>query len=534
MESCIHKAILCPVAFSLFLLTSPLSASRVEIREGQFFVDGAPFYVRAIGYVGLRPHQTPGPSYAGVNYALTDSDFKRIKAARFNTIRTWDALEPQELELARKHGLWVLQGIRIDPRQDFANPRNRENAAAQARLAAESSRPFDNVLGYLLGSKTHPAAAAAAGPAGVTGFFRDLRAAIHEVDSRPVAMDGWIPAAFVDHSGFDFVSFNLFDFWPRSMMESIGFSGALRWVKYRFGPDLPLLVSATGGYAVSTASATPLGGFGGLQEYDQSARDLAALRDTVEGHAAGSVLVSWIDSWWAAGDAGVHDQDPWEWTGVLAIETDSVRDREGRPRKIYRDLAAFNALVILEPKANHLYPGGSPLLLRASTSPDAVFAQFSVNGGDWRHLEGSGTGNWQAFVGLDPKAKRRQRITVRALDRHQSVLMQKEVSFVYAVEPERLSVLPQRTKGSGGTLQFTAQWTDASKKPLANRKIVSGCFYPVSLRESRGTGATDESGRVAIHCSAPAAEDRYVYVAAGGNTPDLVRIGDWQIFELAH
>ncbi len=124
------------------------SASRVEIHEGQFYVDGEPFHVKAVGYNSLRPHQRPGATYTGVNYKWMDADFERIKAAHFNTIRTWDALAPGELELAKKHGLMVLQGIWLDPKQNFSDPHNQESCVRMVQSVAEQSKPYDNILGY--------------------------------------------------------------------------------------------------------------------------------------------------------------------------------------------------------------------------------------------------------------------------------------------------------------------------------------------------------------------------------------------------
>jgi len=57
--------------------------------------------------MGLRPHQRPGVSYVDTNRRWTAMDFERIKAAHFNTVRTWDALAPEELALAQKNGLLV-------------------------------------------------------------------------------------------------------------------------------------------------------------------------------------------------------------------------------------------------------------------------------------------------------------------------------------------------------------------------------------------------------------------------------------------
>ena len=65
------------VSFSLFALrfSLPLEAARTEIREGRFYVDNEPFYVRGIGYAPWRPHQHPGVSYTNTNRGWTKLDF---------------------------------------------------------------------------------------------------------------------------------------------------------------------------------------------------------------------------------------------------------------------------------------------------------------------------------------------------------------------------------------------------------------------------------------------------------------------------
>src|SRR5258708_6824712 len=238
----------------LFLLITSLSfASRVEIREGRFYVDNEPFYVRGVGYAPWRPHQHPGLSYTDTNRPWTTLDFERIKAAHFNTIRTWDALEPEELALAKENGLMVLQGIWLDPKEDFSDPHNQQSAVAQVQAVAEKSKGFDNVLGYLVMTEPNSEAVLDTGAPETLQFFRVLKRSIQAIDPRPVSMDSWPPLAFMDHHDFDFVTFNLFAFWPKSITNAIGLAGMTRWFADHAAGDKPLIVGETGGYAVSKA-----------------------------------------------------------------------------------------------------------------------------------------------------------------------------------------------------------------------------------------------------------------------------------------
>jgi hypothetical protein len=513
----------------LLLIVSLSHAARVEIREGRFYVDGSPFYVRGVGYAPWRPHQHPGMSYTGTNHRWTKMDFERMKAAHFNTVRTWDALESEDLFLAKENGLMVLQGIWLDPKQDFSDPHNQQIALDRARSVAEQSRNFDNILGYIVMTEPSPQAVLETGTEETLQFFRKLQRTIQAVDPRPVSMDSWVPLAFLDHHEFDFVTFNLYAFWPSALTHAMGLSGMTRWFADHAAGDKPLLVGETGGYSVSQASQTVAGGFGGLSEYDQGLKDLESLRHTLEGHAAGSVLVSWIDTWHYPRDPDVHDNEPWEWDGILSIPTDSEADMNGIPRQVYKDVALYNHLIPIEPKENHLYPIQQPLPIQVNGSDDVVSVRYGLNDGEWAVLDGSGRGWFQGSFRLPRLAKKRQSITFQALDKNETVIATKSISFLAGLLPESVILEPKK----GSHLEFSATIEDGLRHPIGNRKVNYGCFYPISFKESRGTLTTGASGQVTFVCSvAPEPRDRYVFIAVGTDSLEKVRSSDLRIFKL--
>ena len=119
------------------------------------------------------------------------------------------------------------------------------------------------------------------------------------------------------------------------------------------------------------------------------------------------------------------------------------------------------------------------------------------------------------------------------MDKDQTVLTQREVSFVAAVDPEHVMLLPERIKTAAGFFQFTADVKDGKGHTLAKRRVAFGCFFPLSLKESKGSVLTDLSGQARWTCAAlPAKDDRYLMIAAGTDSPDKVRTGDMRIFEL--
>jgi hypothetical protein len=509
------------------------AAGRVEIRNGQFYVDGEPFYVVGVGYNSLRPHQNPGVSYAETNRHWTDLDFRRIKAAHFNTVRTWDALAPDELALAKKYNLMVLQGIWLDPRQNFSDPHTQDSCVDQVTTVAQQSKDFDNVLGYLVMTEPSAEAVLDSGEEETLRFFRRLKRTIQTIDPRPVSMDSWLPLAFLDHSVWDFVTFNTFAFAPASINASLGYPGYNRWLADRFASDRPFIVGETGGYAVSKSSFSKYGGYGGLTEYDQSLRDLESLRGTLEGHASGAALVSWIDSWHYPRVSDAHEDEPWAWNGLLGIPTDSKKDMEGIPRQVYRDVTVYNEALIIEPKANHLYNVDERVPIHVFTAENIAGVDCSLNGAEWKSLEGSGHGWWSGFFQLPKTAKHRQRLTVRALDDTRTELARKEVSFIAAVPLEHITIGLLDMSKKTGALRCTVQVTDDKQHPIAQRKVTFGFFFPAGWREAQGTLVTDSHGEITLNCPLlPQSDDRILFVAAGTDNSDLVRTGDMRLFKL--
>jgi hypothetical protein len=515
--------------FLLLLLTSVCSAARVEIHEGRFYVDNAPFYVRGVGYAPWRPHQHPGVSYSATNHRWTKMDFERMKAAHFNTIRTWDALDPEDLALAKENGLMVIQGIWLDPKQDFSDPHNQQAALAQVQSVAEQSKDFDNVLGYLIMTEPSPQAVLETGEDETLRYFRTLKRGIQAIDPRPVSLDSWPPLTFLDLHDFDFITLNLYAFWPKSIADAMGLAGMTRWFVDHFAGDRPFLVGETGGYSVSQASQTAAGGFGGLTEYNQSLKDLDSLRSTQEGQASGSVLVSWIDTWHYPTDPDTHDNEPWEWDGILGIPTDSPEDMNGIPRQIYHDVSIFNQLTPVEPLDNHLYPILQSLPIQIYASDNVAYVRYSLNDGDWTYLDNGGKGWFRGNFKLPKLARKRQTLALQALSEDETVLAKKSVSFLAGVLPEKVTIEPMKTSH----LQFLATVLGGNRLPVEGRKVSFACFYPISFKDVGGVQTTNSAGQMTFTCPEASNEpERYLMVAAGTTNPDHLHTSDLRIFKL--
>ena len=157
--------------------------------------------------------------------------------------------------------------------------------------------------------------------------------------------------------------------------------------------------------------------------------------------------MSWIDTWHYPRDPDTHDNEPWEWDGILAIPTDSPKDMDGIPRQIFRDVSAYNQMVPVEPKTNHIYPIGQPIPIQINTAEDVGYVRYSLNDGDWKYLDGSGHGWFAGFFKLPKLAKNRQSLALQALNPNETLLESKRVSFLAGVLEESLTLAQRSAAG---------------------------------------------------------------------------------------
>ncbi|MHC4251232.1 MAG: hypothetical protein ACYS9X_19100, partial [Planctomycetota bacterium] len=132
----------------------PDSGSRVQTDGRWFVVDGERFVVRGIGYVPCGPRVIPWQRT--FNPDLMAHDLPLMKAAGFNTVRSWNPYSPDELKILRKHDMMVIQGFWFDFRRYVADEQYAEQTRKRMTETAAFSRDFDNILFYTIMNEPHP------------------------------------------------------------------------------------------------------------------------------------------------------------------------------------------------------------------------------------------------------------------------------------------------------------------------------------------------------------------------------------------
>jgi len=89
----------------------------------------------------------------------------------------------------------------------------------------------------------------------------------------------------------------------------------------------------------------------------------------------------------------------------LGIPTDRKKDLEGIPRAVLDDVGRYNEAILLEPKADHIYPSTGAVPIQVYAAGNVALVRFNLNGGDWQPLEGGPVGRagliggwWHGFL----------------------------------------------------------------------------------------------------------------------------------------
>jgi exo-beta-1,3-glucanase (GH17 family) len=445
----------------------PSAQSRFEVRGGWIYRDGEKFLVKGVGWDPTRPGELPWTRRRAPE--LIEEDFARIRAARFNTIRSWEVLSAVELAAAERQGLAVLQGIWVKPDGPFADPAFRRSQLERVANAVRASRGSRAVIAYLVMNEPEPAHVLAEGVDVTRSFLRELAATVRREDEGAlVAFSSWPGLEFLDEPSLDFVAANLYPFRPSSLIESIGYGGMVRLWKRLPAGNRPLLVTEFG---ISVAPSSPLpDGPGGATEAEQ-ARALPQLAEAiVRNGAAGSAAFMWIDGWWknsdAPGDENTRNpNDGEEWFGLVAME--SLSDSSGRARPVLRAMADWNRAVLTLP---HDGPVSSrEVEVEAHVEEEGARIEVSIDGAAATVVPVVREGPWlRGRIGLAAQARGPQRLLFRIIGPDDETW---KISERVVVPPGEGVSLKLRALTTGSPRRVAAQVTDRQGRPLAGAVV---------------------------------------------------------------
>ena len=502
----------------------------VSVQGGWFWVDGERYLVRGIGWDPVRPGELPWQRQFRAE-ELAD-DLARMRAAGFNTIRTWAPLGPEELELVSRHGLRVLQGVWVPPDGDFADPAFRRRVLAEVTRTVESSRWSPAILGYLVLNEPRAAAVARAGLDNTRAFLREIVATVRALDpSAPIGYASWPGMEALDDELLDFVAFNVYPHRPRVVMDELGLGGYVSLLRRTVAAGRPLIISEFG---ISVSPHSPVPGRGGATEAEQ-AEELVRLASTyLASGAVGLTVFQWSDGWWkndeGPGDELEHDErDPEEWFGLIRFA--GVDDRRGSPRPALAALTQFHRAILLEPRDGPAQEDPIPVLVHAKEPPQV---EVSVNGGPRYAVElwSAGRHLWQGKLLLQ-RGGTREDVTFFLLDgkgdeirrEHRLLRTGPPRPLALTLEPARLQVAP------GARFAVSVQATGAA---AADTSVSIASFTEDRFNEDRVSVRTDAQGVARIELDAPPQETLLTLLAFEDDPqiPPAERRAAWAVVEV--
>ncbi|MBU1133717.1 MAG: hypothetical protein KJ569_02245 [Candidatus Omnitrophica bacterium] len=494
-----------------------ISPIKVKIKNGWFYVNGEKFFIKGINYEGYRPGESPHDQDK-VNLKLVDNDFKLIKEAGFNTIRTAGGLTTQIMTLAKKHNLMVMHGIWFDKDIDYTDPEKINYACEMLRNELSWAKNFDNVLCFLLMNEPAMERVRDAEKIGVENFLKKIRDVVKEIaPDKAVSIANWPPLAFIDHSFWDVVCFNVYMFSPVTITHSLGYCGYIEWLKEKVAKDKPLVITEFG----LSVSPKPMGesilghyGYGGNTLKEQKEGNIKMYDNFIQAGAVGGCVFNWKDEWWMEGNKSKHDNHPQEYFGIIELD----KDPKGTPRPVYYALKEYNQAIIIEPKKLNFYAKELPIEIYSTERVGLV--QCKIDSGNWQDLKKEGNFWWKAKVDISELTDGKHTLEIKALDKNNKFLCNKKQE-VWIYNKSKPITIPYKVVIKTDKEQYYIKEkmkleitiTDAQGNPVPNQAVYYSFFQPIGWEEYVSQKITDAQGKVITQFST--FTSGYLTIAAG-------------------
>lgn len=337
---------------------------KLEIKDGCYFINGQKFFVNALGYeIGARPGQNPKQNRKPELQRMK-KDLEVIKNAGFNTIRTWDVLYKDELELVQRTGLKVIFGIETKSTGDFSDPVFVEKTIQKVDSALAYSKDFDCIITYLIMNEPMPDHINKVGGKATLELWQKIITIIHaKHPGVPVTISGNSAITeWLNMNIFDIYSYNAYDY-GNGINYALNGKNAFEFLKDMNKQNKPLIFTEFG-LSVSEAGN---GKYGTNTLMGQKDGLVQSYRDLLDAGAAGCCPFYYADGWWKGGEPSVHNNAVEEWFGFWGYS--DLKDTVGYPRPVWYALKTYNEALISSPKNQTFYQNIVPI---------EVFAQSDV------------------------------------------------------------------------------------------------------------------------------------------------------------
>ncbi|MBN1270008.1 MAG: hypothetical protein JXB04_10485 [Kiritimatiellae bacterium] len=479
-------------------LTAPVDGHRIQIVGDQFYLDGVRLLVKASFYeyhpVGTNPWEVKPPR------EVIRRQLRELKDAGFNAIR-WFNITPEGLAVCEEEGMLVFVQFWIDHEGDFSDPNFRRANLERLRKLVRECRKHWNIIGYLVTNEPnlHTATSDAEIKVFMDHLF-EIRDMVKQEDPGAfVSYDDWPSLAWLDHSMWDFIAFNVYTWSPIvTTRHGMGYRPYLEHLKRTLAPDRPLVILE---YGVSCSPNDTTGyGYGGWSEEGQAEEAIKMLTDILAAGSAGACYTHFADQIWKGGSNAEQDDNPEEWFGMLALDPAGGPEMKGRWRPVYHAHMAYYMGILLEPAPCATVRGVQRILLHSEKTGSA---RFRIGEGDCVPMTHAKGPWWVADWDTTTVADGLQRVEV-IMRGPWGIEPRREAHVVVAnhqPDPHALDVKVETSAaaiqtGDPLTARISVRHKDAS--PAADQNIHWGVYEHRGWGIDPQTAVTGDDGTVAV------------------------------------
>ena len=299
------------------LVSRKIPERGVVVKGNRIYADGTLFFIKGVAYGISAPGVPPGVDgcFSKIPLSVFENDFRMMKEAGVNTIRTYEPLPDALLDLADKYNLKIIEQV-IYP-SAYTDYSSDVELKALKKMALDVVKRHRNRRCILMWSIWNDAPFCYDEPGNpvprygfdkVNNFMKEIYLAVKAADkSHPVTAANILKVKGFD-LGFDFldvIGCNAYigghGFNWRGINDAIGTVKEMNGISKKY--NKPIFITETG-YSTFVKKET-------------QDKALKAQIESIGTDLAGIVIFEWTDEWWKGGNPSVQDPNIEEYWGIL-------------------------------------------------------------------------------------------------------------------------------------------------------------------------------------------------------------------------
>ncbi len=299
------------------LISRRIQERGVSIKDNRIYADGSLFFIKGVAYGISAPGLPPGVDgcFSKIPLSVFENDFRMMKEAGINTIRTYEPFPDALLDLAEKYNLKIIEQV-IYP-SAYTDYSSEVELKALKKMAVDVVKKHRNRRCILMWSIWNDAPFCYDEPGNpvprygfdkVNGFLKEIYLAVKAADkSHPVTAANILKVKGFD-LGFDFldvIGCNAYigghGFNWRGKEDAVSVVKEMKEISKKY--NKPIFITETG-YSTFVKKET-------------QDKALETQIESIGNDLSGIVIFEWTDEWWKGGNPSVQDPNIEEYWGIL-------------------------------------------------------------------------------------------------------------------------------------------------------------------------------------------------------------------------